>query len=436
VIPPRGSRPRRAARRSRREAEADPTRSRATEGLSAEAIAALGPYARGRLVVRIGELALPLDVPFDVFASHAIDDGTLLLLRNLPSGPCSSFLDLGCGYGALGLPVAARFPQARAILVDRDVLAVRASAHNAAALGLANVEARPGIGYRNLSPGERFDWILCNVPARIGERAIGHFLAGGSARLTAAGELRVVVIRDLCETVEAQARRLELSGLRRVASARRHAVYSLPPGTSRDDVEEPYARDEIAIEPVPGRKLRLERPQDASEDPDHRRRLSLLFEALPRAPPRRALSYRCGYGAVPLALRARYPGARVVAQDRDLLALAFAERNATALGLGGDELRLAACVFPSEAASAAEADLVVGESSAPAGPGVFARELREARDLCAPGGEAVILVTDKQAREWLPRAREGSSAAILARREGACLVRISRPRGGRPGSGP
>src|SRR5207302_716843 len=163
---------------------------------------ALGPYARGRLVVRTGNLALPLDVPFDVFASHAVDDGTLLLLRSLPGSPPASFLDLGCGYGALGLPVAARFPRARGLLVDRD----------------------------------------------------------------------------LREVVEAQAGRLHLSGLRKVALGRRHAVYALPPGAaSLDETEDVYARDETSIEALPGRTLRLSRPQDASEDPEHRTRLALLF---------------------------------------------------------------------------------------------------------------------------------------------------------------
>jgi hypothetical protein len=126
----------------------------------------------------------------------------------------------------------------------------------------------------------------------------------------------------------------------------------------------------------------------------------------------------------------------VVAQDRDLLALAFARRNAAALGLLGEQLRLAACLFPSEAMGRGEADLVVGEPSAPAGPLVFARELREATESCAPGGAAVIVVTEKQAREWLPDALGTSEVPILARRQGACVVRISRPRGGRPGSGP
>jgi 16S rRNA (guanine1207-N2)-methyltransferase len=383
--------------------------------------------------VRTGDLALPLDVPFDVFASHAIDDGTLLLLRNLPQAPPASFLDLGCGYGALGLPVAARFPRARGVLVDRDLLAVRASAHNARRLALGNVEVRPGLGYRDLAGEERFDWILCNVPARIGERAIGHFLAAGSARLTAQGELRVVVIRDLCGVVEARAARL--SGLRKVAVGRRHAVYALPPGSPPpEETEDVYARDETSFEALPGLTLRLRRPQDASEDPEHRTRLALLFEALPRKPPRSVLSYRCGYGAVPLSLRARYPAARVIAQDRDLLAIAFARKNAEALGLSGEGLRFAGCLFPSEAMGPGEADLIVGESSAPAGPAVFACELREARELCAPGGEAVIAVTEKQARDWLPGAAEGMGAALLAGRQGACVVRISRPRAAPPGS--
>jgi len=426
VIASRGSRRRRPAGRGGPPKAASPTR---------EALAALGPYARGRLVVRAGDLALPLDVPFDVFASHAVDEGTLLLLRNLPGSKVSSFLDLGCGYGALGLAVAARFPGAQGLLVDRDLLAVRASAHNARRLALGNVEVRPGLGYRDLAPGERFDWILCNVPARIGEPAIGHFLEAGSARLTPQGELRVVVIRDLCEVVEAQAARLCLRGLRKVALGPRHAVYALPPGSPpREETDDVYARDEVSIEALPGRTLRLQRPQDASEDPQRGTRLALLFEALPRKPPRSVLSFRCGYGAVPLSLRARYPSARLVAQDRDLLAIAFARRNAASLGLAGEGLRFAQCLFPSEAMGPAEADLIVGESSAPAGCAVFARELRDARDRCAPGGEAVIAITEKQAREWLAGAAEGTSAAILARRQGACVVRISRPRAGHPRS--
>src|SRR5206468_8100266 len=87
---------------------------------------ALGPYARGRLVEKALGQTLSLDVPWDVFSSQRIDEGTLLLLKTLPEGEPRSLLDLGCGYGALGLPVAARWPKARCLLIDRDLLAVAA----------------------------------------------------------------------------------------------------------------------------------------------------------------------------------------------------------------------------------------------------------------------------------------------------------------------
>jgi len=368
---------------------------------SPEAIRALGPYARTRLTVRALGLALPLDVPAEVFATRAIDEGTLLLLRNLPAAPPRSLLDLGCGYGALGLPIAARFPEARTLLVDRDLLAVRAAAHNAGALRLANVEARPGLGYRDLPEGARFDLVLCNVPARIGALGVAYLLEAGRSLLTPGGELRAVVIRDLRDQVEAA----NIAGARLAASGKNHLVYSVPPGPSRFalDDESVYARDEIRFEAAPGRVLALSRPHDASEDPGHGKALGALLDAAPRAAPGTVLAFRCGYGALPLAARVRWPQAQVVAQDRDLLDLAFLGRNAASLGLG-DRLRAAPALFPSEALPEGGAGLVLGEASAPAGEAVFARELLEARRLLAPGGEALVLASEKQAREWLPAA--------------------------------
>ena len=102
-------------------------------------------------------------------------------MRNLPDVAPQSLLDLGCGYGAIGLTLAARHPAARALLVDRDLLAVRAAAHNARTLGLGNVEVRPSLGYRDVPASLRFDLVLCNVPARIGPRAIAYFLDAGRA---------------------------------------------------------------------------------------------------------------------------------------------------------------------------------------------------------------------------------------------------------------
>ncbi|HYS09901.1 MAG TPA: methyltransferase [Myxococcales bacterium] len=383
---------------------------------SAAARKALGPYARGRLVEAApGFPTLSLDVPWDVFSSQRIDEGTLLLLRHLPEGEPASFLDLGCGYGALGLPVAARWPKARALLIDRDLLAVAASAHNATALRLGNVEVRPGLGYRGLA-GRRFDWILCNVPARIGPRAIRYLLEGGRAL---GAEVRAVVIRDLAGLV----RSLGLPGLSQVASGPRHEVFSLSPAPAQVDLDDDdvYARDQTAFE-----GLRLSRPHDASEDPEHGVLLGALAESLPQKGPSRALAFRAGYGVVPLLIKSRYASAEVVAQERDLLDAAFLRRNARALG---HSVEVRETLFPADGLAPGGFPLVVGELSSPAGPAVARRELQDAADLLAPGGEALIVATARQEREWLAAAApKGFPHAILLRRRGASVLRISRPK--------
>ena len=348
-----------------------------------------------------------LDVPADVFATQRIDDGSLLLLQHLPDGEPGSVLDLGCGYGALGLPVAARWPGARALLIDRDLLAVAAAAHNARALGLANATVRPGLGYRGL--GQSFDWVLCNVPARIGPNAIRYLVEGGRAL----GEVRIVVIRDLQPQVDA------IEGTRRIALGPRHAVYaaSPKPGPLPDDASV-YARDQTRFF-----DLALDRPHDASEDPDHAARLAVLADALPRAAPGSVLCFRSGYGALPLFAKRRWPAARVVAQDRDLLDTDFLRRNARALGL---EVEVREALFPGEG----EFALVLGELSASAGEAVAARELKETLALLLPGGQALVLLSGKMEREWLPQAvPRGAQGSILLRREGASVLRISRSRG-------
>jgi len=386
---------------------------------SREAWAALGPYARTRLTVHALGKSLALDVPGDVFSTQRIDEGTQLLLSHLPASEPQRFLDLGCGYGALGLPVAARHPACRSLLVDRDLLAVVASAHNARALGLANVEARPSLGFRDLpDASERFDWLLCNVPARIGTAAIGHFLEAGRALLSPAGELRVVVIRDLVEPVREAARARGLSeALREIVHGPRHSVFAIEAGSGArsraalpgaDERESVYARDQSFL-PLPGGPrapgLQLARPHDASEDPRHAEALSLFFSAFPRSAPARVFAFRCGFGGAAIAALALWEDARVVAQERDLLDAAFLLRNARALALDS-RLDARTTLFPGQAAGDETFDLVLGELSSSAGELVAARELKEARLALAPRGQALVLAPQKM-NEAIARANAG-----------------------------
>lgn len=337
-----------------------------------------------------------------LFSADRVDDGTRLLLEHLPTFEPRRVLDLGCGYGALGLPIAARFPNARFVLADRDTLAVEFSRRNAESNGLTNVEARPSLGYRDVDDGE-WDWVLCNVPARIGDQAIAYILGEGARRLAAGGELRVVVIRDLGPVVERIAAERKWDVQRRADGAR-HLIYSLGHVTLDAPMEQEaiYLRDRVSVG-----GMELERPHDISEDPGHLKdALPLLLELLPKTPPKSALVWRGGYGAAAITLAKR--GSKVTVVDRDLLATTFTRRNAGELSL---ELREGWTL--SEARPSEERfGLFVGEFHASAGEDANAADVLESVRLLDKGGQALWMGLTRQAKGWLERLVKNGRARV------------------------
>jgi 16S rRNA G1207 methylase RsmC len=359
-----------------------------------------------------------------LFSADRVDDGTRLLLAHLPTHAPSEVLDLGCGYGALGLAIASAHEHASVTLVDRDLVAVAYAERNAESIGLTNARAHGGLGYRDLDPAARFDWVLCNVPARLGERAIAYLMEEGARRLRPHGELRIVVIRDLGPVVERVASDAALP-VREVARSTRHRVFSCAPleahapraTIDRDAHEELYARDEVTLD---GRSLA--RPHDLGEDAPHLRdALPLLLDLLPRqGEGLRALVLRGGYGAVALALAAR--GSEVVAADRDLLATTFTRRNAQrhALELTTRELAwLPDAALPDERFA-----IIVTETSDSAGPDAARRELTSVRKLLAPGGHALWLTRTKHVADLVSSLeRHGRAPRTLAARGAYTVLR-------------
>lgn len=374
------------------------------------------------------DVRLHLDVPHDVFSTLRIDEGTELLLSHLPERAPKRVLDLGCGYGALGLPIARAHPDAELLLVDRDLLAAKWSARNAVKNSLSRVQAKGSLGFRDLDPDSRFDWVLCNVPARIGKPFIRNLLEAGIARLSPSGELRIVVIRDLMPVVREIASETGLP-VKETAVGPRHTIYTLeapalpfsPPVTDPDL----YLRDQVRVE-----ALTLDRPFDLGGDDPKRlsASLPLLLDTLPRqTPPESVLVVRSGYGALALVCRSRWKNARITAFDRDLLAEAFTLRNDLKInGQGTLDFRLAPTL--GEALKPEDAfDLVLMEVSPPAGEAVFLGEISEVSRILSPAGRALLIAPDKIARSWvqLVRPREGLNLRALASRAGFTVFELA-----------
>lgn len=344
-----------------------------------------GAPVHARITARLLGRELTFLVHPGLFSADRVDDGTRLLLDHLPEGAPARVLDLGCGYGALGLPIAAAHPTAQLLLLDRDVLAVEDARANAARNALDNVTALPSLGYGVLeerADAGPFDWILCNVPARIGAAAIAQFLGRGMALLAPGGALRVVVINDLVAPTLAVCEGRSWP-VRRVAEGARHAILACPAhptGIAHDEAI--YRRDVVQLG---GRDF--DRPHDVNEDVNHLREgVPLLLDCLPRKA-ESALCWRAGYGPVAAALLERC--GQVTAVDRDLLALRYARRNA------GERLAL----HPATALDGLRAPLVVGELVGSAGHAALTAQLEQSVVAAGPGGQALWLGLSRLLKE-------------------------------------
>jgi len=126
-----------------------------------------------------------------VFSRKEIDRGTELLLAALEIGPCELILDLGCGYGALGI-VAARLSEGgHVILTDINERAVGLARKNIAANGIANAEVRLGDRYEPVRD-MAFDHIVCNPPIRAGRASVDRIVSEGPRHLLNGGKLWLV----------------------------------------------------------------------------------------------------------------------------------------------------------------------------------------------------------------------------------------------------
>lgn len=132
-----------------------------------------------------------------LFSPKAIDEGTTLLLNYLEVAPDAVCLDLGCGYGPLGLTLAKLAPQGRVHLVDKDFVAIDYATRNAEINQLTNVQAYLSNGFEQVPAGQTFDLIVSNVPAKIGSELLTIFLHDAYARLNPGGRLYIVTISGL-----------------------------------------------------------------------------------------------------------------------------------------------------------------------------------------------------------------------------------------------
>jgi 16S rRNA (guanine1207-N2)-methyltransferase len=125
-----------------------------------------------------------------IFSSRRIDFGTRLLAENAIISGASSLLDLGCGYGAVGIAIKKSHPDIKVTMSDVNARAILLAKRNCKENN-SECEVLQSDLYGSLA-GRYFDTILVNPPFSAGKKLCIEIIRQSPAHLRPGGTLQLV----------------------------------------------------------------------------------------------------------------------------------------------------------------------------------------------------------------------------------------------------
>lgn len=127
-----------------------------------------------------------------VFSKKSIDFGSSTLLQYMEKIPNQKeVLDVGCGYGTIGLSLASIYPDAKFDLVDVNLRAMNLARQNAINNNINNVIVFESNTYQNVT--KTYDFIVTNPPIRAGKTVVHDIILNGYNYLNNGGALWCVI---------------------------------------------------------------------------------------------------------------------------------------------------------------------------------------------------------------------------------------------------
>ena len=134
--------------------------------------------------------ALRLTTDSGVFSRGELDAGTRILLAALPQTMPGSILDLGCGWGPVGICVGLENPDSRVTFSDINLRALELAKRNAAKYGVRG-DFIHSDGFAAIEGA--FDAVITNPPIRAGKQTIYQMFADSAEHLLPGGSLYLVI---------------------------------------------------------------------------------------------------------------------------------------------------------------------------------------------------------------------------------------------------
>lgn len=146
------------------------------------------------IFARIKDVDMAFKTTPSIFSPNSIDNGTLAMLSVVDFLPSDKVLDLGCGYGVVGILAGKLIGEENVILCDVSEQAVEYAAINSRINKVPNIRILLSDGYKNIAEKE-FTLILSNPPYHADFSVPKHFIETGFQKLVVGGKLIMVTKR-------------------------------------------------------------------------------------------------------------------------------------------------------------------------------------------------------------------------------------------------
>ncbi|MEM2779837.1 MAG: class I SAM-dependent methyltransferase [Candidatus Bathyarchaeia archaeon] len=146
----------------------------------------------GIIQTRLRGMPLKFLTASGVFSKKRVDLGTRLLIESMVLPEIGYVLDMGCGYGAVGIAAAKLNPKLHVVMVDVNERAVRLARQNIRLNHVHNAEVRKGNLYKPVE-GTYFNCILSNPPVSAGLATVKAIITEAPKHIVEKATLQMVV---------------------------------------------------------------------------------------------------------------------------------------------------------------------------------------------------------------------------------------------------
>lgn len=126
-----------------------------------------------------------------VFSRQRLDYGSRVLMDAIDIGDAKSMLDVGCGYGTMGIALKSVHEDLQVLMTDVNKRAISLAKENIKCNNLEGIDVIESDVYEDVH--DRYDLVISNPPIRAGKKVVSAIISGSYDHLNEGGRLVIVI---------------------------------------------------------------------------------------------------------------------------------------------------------------------------------------------------------------------------------------------------